>query len=162
MRDQKGLTLVELLVTLAILAILVSVAFPGFQGMMARNNIATTANSMILAVNLARSEAVRGTEVVRVIPIDPSDNANEYGPGWDVVLDAGPTLIRRFPAVPAPLTMNVTHAAVNLSFNSRGGIFDGSAFYNVDLCNPGVGGVRVRVAATGRPSSSDLTAAQCP
>ncbi|MDZ7824821.1 MAG: prepilin-type N-terminal cleavage/methylation domain-containing protein [Gammaproteobacteria bacterium] len=59
MRQQQAFTLVELLVALAVMAILVGVVFPGFQTMLARNNVATSANSMILAINYARSEAVR-------------------------------------------------------------------------------------------------------
>ncbi|HSG87854.1 MAG TPA: prepilin-type N-terminal cleavage/methylation domain-containing protein, partial [Pseudomonadales bacterium] len=76
MRHQQGLTLVELLVTLAIMGVLVGVVFPGFQNMVARNGLATSANAMILAVSYARSEAVRDGGGVTLTAIDAADPAN--------------------------------------------------------------------------------------
>ena len=160
MRPQHGLTLIELLVTLAILAIMISVALPGFQGMMARNDLATTANSMVLAISLARSEAVRTSGTIDLEAVDPSTAANEWGPGWRVTPPGGP-VIRVFPAIPGTLTFNSDEPSTVVQFGSRGGL-RGVASYQFDLCTADLGGVRVRVAATGRASTSDLLAGDCP
>ena len=168
MRHQQGLTLVELMITLAILAILVGVVFPGFQGMVARNNLVTSANSMVLAVNLARGEAVRQGDVTTLIAVNDADAANEWGPGWQVLTTAAaapaapcvrPACERQFPAVAAGLTLDGAISAVQ--FTARGGVVGGVPVV-LDLCNPGDSGVRVTISAIGRPSTSALTAVECP
>ena len=168
MRRQQGITLVELLITLAILAILVGVVFPGFQSILARNSIATGANSVLLAVNLARGEAVRQSDATTLVAIDPSDATNVWGPGWQVLTIAAnapdipcaaPECLRQFEGVSDALTL---HSGVNfVQFNSRGGLAAGIPV-QIDLCNPGVSGVRVTVSVVGRASTSDLDAVQCP
>ncbi len=59
LRRADGFTLVELMVTVAMLAILSAIAFPSFQSTLRSNRVATATNEMIAAIALARSEAVR-------------------------------------------------------------------------------------------------------
>jgi type IV fimbrial biogenesis protein FimT len=54
-----GMTLVELMITLAVAAILISVAVPSFNTMIRNHRLSTQANEMIAAIHLARSEAVK-------------------------------------------------------------------------------------------------------
>ena len=59
-----GFTIIELMVTLAMAAILLAIAIPSFRETMARNRIVTQSNELVGAVNLARSEAItRNTNV---------------------------------------------------------------------------------------------------
>ena len=58
-RRSKGFTLVELMVTIAIVAILATIAFPSFQNTIRSNRIATASNEATGLVALARSEAIR-------------------------------------------------------------------------------------------------------
>jgi len=63
-RMQQGMTLVELLVTLTIAAILLAIGVPAMQSFITSNTLATSANDLIAALNLGRAEAVRcGTNI---------------------------------------------------------------------------------------------------
>jgi len=61
-RRSNGFTLVELVVTIAVLAILVTMAFPSFQGVIRSNRLAAGHNELIGLVNLARSDGVRNNQ----------------------------------------------------------------------------------------------------
>lgn len=58
-RQPKGFTLIELLVTLAIVGIIAAMGIPAFNRMIMDNNVETAANSLAVAVNIAKSEAIR-------------------------------------------------------------------------------------------------------
>lgn len=57
--SQKGMTLVELVVTLAVVAILASIAAPSLQDMVANNRLLALNNQLVSALNYARGEAVK-------------------------------------------------------------------------------------------------------
>lgn len=61
---QRGLTLIELVVAIAVLAILVTWAIPGFQNFTARNELAAEVLRLKTALAVARNTAVtRGTAI---------------------------------------------------------------------------------------------------
>ncbi|NEX23277.1 prepilin-type N-terminal cleavage/methylation domain-containing protein [Thiorhodococcus mannitoliphagus] len=91
---QAGVTLIELIMTLAIGAILLSVAVPSFHSIVATNRIAGVTNEFSAALHLARSEAVtRGLRVTVCKSADTtvaspscSTSAN-WQDGWLVFVD---------------------------------------------------------------------------
>lgn len=54
-----GFTLVELMVTLAVAAILLAVAVPSFRGMLEQNRVAAQSNDVLGGIQATRSEAIR-------------------------------------------------------------------------------------------------------
>lgn len=54
-----GFTLVELMVTVAVAAVLLAVAVPSFTQMIVSGRLTTQSNDMLAAINLARSEAIK-------------------------------------------------------------------------------------------------------
>lgn len=68
-RHQGGFTLLELLVTIAVLAILVTQALPSYQRFTARNEVAAEVMRLKTALALARNTAVTRRHVIAVCPI---------------------------------------------------------------------------------------------
>ena len=163
MHRQDGVTLVELLVTLAVIGILVGVVFPGFRGLIDRNGMTTAANSMVLAINYARSEATRGAGDVRVLPRDSSDATNEWGQGWTVERGTGAAaeVLRVFEPIANALAFDGVGGVTELRFNNQGLLADGVG-RTLNLCLAGDSGVQVAIAPTGRPSTAELGVGDCP
>ena len=60
-----GFSMIEMLVTITLAALLVGIAVPSFKGIMANNRLVTQANDFVGAINFARSEAItRNTNIV--------------------------------------------------------------------------------------------------
>jgi len=91
---QRGLTLIELLVTLSIAVILVTIGVPSFIDMMASNTATSYANDLLGDINYARSEAItRGTRVVvcrgaaTAVGTACADASVDWEDGWKVFED---------------------------------------------------------------------------
>ena len=78
-KQSVGLTLIELMVTLALLVTVLAVGTPAFQKMMANNRSTSNANLMVSILRQARSEAVNRSEAVSICA---RANANNCGTDW--------------------------------------------------------------------------------
>lgn len=87
---QVGFTLNELLVTLGVLGIGLSVAVPGLQSTLQEHRRTSALNNFVGAIHLARSEAVKRNEQVTVCPSQDgqSCDAERWGDGWLLFADA--------------------------------------------------------------------------
>lgn len=89
-KTKNGFTLIELMVTLSVVAILAIVAIPSFTGSIKRNRAVTQTNDLISALNLARNEAIRRN--VRVSVCSSTDEltcaaSTDWATGWIVFVD---------------------------------------------------------------------------
>ncbi len=97
MKKQHGLTLIELMVTLAVAIILITVGMPLFSGVAANNRASVHTNMLVTALNLARSEAVGRSENVSVCASATNPpggtptcgTAAQWGNGWFAFTDDG-------------------------------------------------------------------------
>ena len=83
-RRNRGFTLLELLITVAIAAIILGLGVPAFTEVVARNRMASEVNELIGALALARSEAVTRAANVTLCPggLDADDDAECSGVNW--------------------------------------------------------------------------------
>jgi type IV fimbrial biogenesis protein FimT len=89
MVSQRGFTLLELMVTLAVAAILFSVAVPSFMQLRQTNRIVTYTNDFIATVNYARSEAIRRSLPVSICAsADGVSCTGTWSQGWIVFANA--------------------------------------------------------------------------
>jgi type IV fimbrial biogenesis protein FimT len=90
-RSLRGFTLIELMVVIAILALLVGLAAPSFQRIIAQNAINSGAGTFVGDIKFARSEALkRGMSVTLCPSIEPFDRCaaiDDWQGGWIIFLD---------------------------------------------------------------------------
>ncbi len=91
-----GFTLLELMVVVAVMAVLASVAYPSFNSLINSNRLVGTANQILASLQQARSEAIRLNRRVAVCPANADDTACQEGGNparWlTIVLDTGEVL----------------------------------------------------------------------
>lgn len=83
-RSGRGMTMIELLVTITIVAILAAIALPAFNKMLTNNRAQAQAGLLFRSFNYARSEAVRQATWIAVRPLSGTD----WTQGWRVWVDA--------------------------------------------------------------------------
>lgn len=86
---QDGLSLIELMTTLAVVAILAALAAPSIQTMLENNRIESLARQFVGSIYTARSEAAKTGFVASICPSDPTQTAcgRTYANGWLVFRD---------------------------------------------------------------------------
>ena len=82
-----GFTLVELMITLAVLVVLLAVAVPSMQEFTAHNQLAATKSNFASAVALARTEAAKRGRVVVLQALGSGPEGNEVANGWEIAVD---------------------------------------------------------------------------
>lgn len=89
---QLGLTLLELLIGLAIGAVLLSLAVPSMQSLLGDSEMSATTNELVYSLQTARSEAIKRAQAVALCPSEDALTADpecggDYIDGWIVYED---------------------------------------------------------------------------
>lgn len=93
-QQQRGFSFVELMITLVVGALLLSVAVPSFQGLMTGNRLTATTNTLVFSLQTARSEAIKRALPAAVCTSSNALSANAtcsagsgYVGGWIAYVD---------------------------------------------------------------------------
>ncbi len=133
----RGFTLIELMVTVAIAAILLTIGVPSFTKLMTKNQLSGEIQTLQGTINFARSEAIkRGSRVSICKSNNQSTCSGNWSDGWIIFvdresggsigtrdgsdLDADEPLLRVFPALPSDYTLNTNSFTNYITYNRLG------------------------------------------
>ncbi len=97
MKKQNGMTLIELMVSTVILAIIFTVGVPRLSSMLTTHSVQAIGPLFNKSIQLARSEAIqRGV----IINVRPNSSGNNWSQGWYIEIAATNEVLRTFEALP--------------------------------------------------------------
>ena len=168
----RGVTLIELMVTLSILAILIMVAAPGVSQFIVSNRLTGQSNLLLGDLMRARSEAASRHTSISVCAAASSTtcaavNATSWSDGWivfvdgnaDGVLAASTDILKYVPPLdgaPSVTSASFSNTGV-ITYRPFGGISP-STGGDLTFCVSGyANGRKISIAATGRPLISRIS-----
>jgi type IV fimbrial biogenesis protein FimT len=148
-----GFTLVEMLVTLAIFAVLLMIALPSMRPFLQSQSVKNASMDLVSTVALARSEAIKRNATVDV----KATNAADWSLGW--VVSQGTNVIRKQGSLG---NIAITPSSASFSFDGNGRMTSTGATFAIAPVNK-TGSqplcLSVTVGATGRTESTKVS---CP
>ena len=164
MLNQRGVTLVELMVTLAVLGVLATLSAPSFRQTIHNYRLDNYGNSLVAASRVARSEAIKRNASVRLCPSADGLTCTTDGQwerGW-IILQGTTQLLKHGPLASDYQFRGATTVA-NIDFDASG---FGATAATLKASRPGAtGDLRMgcfSISATAIPSyTRKATAATC-
>ncbi len=130
MHEQRGFTLVELMITIAILAIALGVALPNLTQFIVKQRVSGQANELLNSLSYARSEASKINNNVVVIPL--TNAATGWTNGWCVGPSTiancnDPAVLKSYPAATDDMIITSPYllATNKLTFRRDGTLLSG-------------------------------------
>jgi type IV fimbrial biogenesis protein FimT len=174
-----GFTLVELMVTIAVLAILLGVAVPGFQAFVRRTQVSNMTNEFVAATLIAKADAVARNRCVTLCrsanaSVDAptcTTSGDEWTAGWLIFANpacdgnpagSGAELLRVYVGDPSGATLTTPTSGSKrlntITFDSRG-MSSLSGAGQINVAPPGQSFTRtICVDVAGRTRIIDATA----
>jgi type IV fimbrial biogenesis protein FimT len=151
---QRGFTILELMFTVAVAAVLVTVGVPSFNTFLQNTRATTYANDLVLALNLARSEATRRGAPVRVCAsadAEECSDSDDWSTGW-IVITAADEVLRTWDQRDGGADVVVGQSGLTeVQFEARGSLAAANTVIEIRLPNcTGNQGRDVAVSRTGR------------
>lgn len=132
-----GVTLIELLIAIVVLAILIALATPSFISIMNNNRLTSHANEIVASLQQARMEAVRRNARITVCRTTDGTTCADAGAwtAWLTVVAANGEVLRS-DQVKAPV--QVTSPLASITFSSDGLAYNAGALVanDITVCIP--------------------------
>ncbi|MFZ5486616.1 MAG: GspH/FimT family pseudopilin [Burkholderiaceae bacterium] len=153
-----GFTLIELMVSIAIVAIMLVVAAPSFRNFIRNSELTSLTNKLLAAINAARSEAMKYGQNAMVVP---ANGGNDWTQGWIVFVDSNrnnsydettDVTIQKQGALPSYFSVTGTGNA-NLSNSYI--MFESSGFAKSYGAAPGVPNLTLKIERTDVSSANE-------
>ena len=133
-RASAGFTLLEVMVAVAIAAIVLAVGVPSFSSSLDNQRMTSATNDLVMTMNLAKSEAIKRVAYVTVCKSSDGLNCtagSDWNEGWIVfandtnanleTVDADDEVLRVFQAIDERIDINATGGIANfLAFRPSG------------------------------------------
>jgi|LakWasM128_HOW14_FD_contig_91_172279_length_3046_multi_3_in_0_out_0_2 type IV fimbrial biogenesis protein FimT len=171
MKFLRGFTLIELMMTLAVAAVLLTLAVPSFMDATLGSKLSSYANNLVGSTHLARGEAIkRNAPVVMCVSANGTNcTSGGWEQGWvlfydadnDATFDSAETLIHRQQTLPTGIKITESGSATAISFQPTG---VSTSSYTLTICRATPVGKQERVVTispTRRASVTQTTAGSC-
>lgn len=96
MKQHNGVTLIELMITIAIMVIALSIGIPNMTEFLKNSELINASNKIATIMSFARSEATKRQTLIRVCQSDDHLTCNTAGENL-IILNSDDTLIRTTP-----------------------------------------------------------------
>jgi type IV fimbrial biogenesis protein FimT len=163
-RAMRGVTMVELIFTIMLVAILASLAVPSFRDASLGSRLSSAANDLLSSVQLARSEAIK-SNLVTILCTSTNgstcDDDGDWEQGW-IVLDGGGRVIDSHAALSTGFKLVEAGSNEEILFQPIG---VGATAASFTACRKDPVGSQERVVtvtATGVAHVTRTTAGECP
>lgn len=133
-RRQNGFTLYELLITVLVIGVILSIGVPNFAEFTQNSRLTSTSNDLLSSFQIARSEAARSKTNVTICAsnnsLAPTANCSgDFNDGWIIFIDingdlqragVGENVIRAHPAVASGVNVTTNAGSTYFSFAGTG------------------------------------------
>ena len=144
-KNAQGLTLVELLIVMAIVAIFAVIGVPGFNSFMAKERLAVATNELYNAYRFARNEALKTSSSMALDAV-----GGDWAQGWQVKNSDGDVLF----------ASKVPHSTVTISASTVTVLGMGAVASAVQYSITGTEGTNcISILTSGQ---SELQSGSCP
>ncbi len=166
-----GFTLIDLILTLSIVSILISISLPSFSAQIKQAQVKTATNSLLESINLTRTQAVMTNKRATI------RRQNEWSEGWEIFIDTDNDGIRdtneklikmqeKLNGIKIitnrPITNNVSYIGTGESRNASGTNGGGFQAGTFTICPTAKGkGVQLILARGGRVRVAEINEEKC-